>query len=337
MRNGRLILAAGLWLVAMGVLADGFPEAETFAGANSLAAVGEAFMPESEWQVRDVEALDVRLREAHDARGSGDSSGDSVFHPDAGTGPLVKALLAVVAEEPALPHVRYRLRYAKTRVMPEGAGGPMSVSLVEVARFNLGPARRADLVERLGEEAVAPPPAFGEGPDLAWRLVTRPVQGQAAGIVRAARRELPGEAPADCFAFSCRHGASLTAEVRDWPEAREITPRLDFAALEVALLDTALERLGVAVVDDQGRQHWRGFEWRESVAPGTPFVEAVIERGLGQDEGVDLVIHDDHLMDTEQRARWYRLMAVAAGSDRPPLTAETREVEQRPPPPWATD
>lgn len=279
MRPWRTLLAGGLLLGAIGTLADAFTEAETLAGANSLAAVGEAFMPESEWQVRDVEALDVRLREAHEGHGGG----DSVFHPDAGTGPLVKALLAVVNEEPVLPHARYRLRYAMTRVMPEGAGGPLDVSLVEVARFNLGPARRAELVESLGEEAVAPPAAFGEGPDLAWRLVTRPVQGQVAGIVRAARRELPGEAPADCFASSCRHGASLTAAVRDWPEESEITPRFDFTALEVALLDTALERLGVVVADEQGRRRWQGFEWREPVAPGTPFVEAVIERGLGQD------------------------------------------------------
>jgi len=334
MQSRRLILAAGLWLGALGALAEGFPEAGTLTGASSLAAVGEAFMPERDWQARDIESLDVRLREAHDAHDGGESSGDSVFHPDAETGPLVKALLAVVTKEPVLTHARYRLRYAKTRVIPEGAGGPLEVSLVEVARFNLGPARRADLVESLGEEAVAPPAAFGEGPDLAWRLVTRPIQGQAAGIVRAARRELPGEAPADCFASSCRDGASLTAEVRNWPEGGEITPRLDFAALEVALLDTALERLGVAVAHDQGRPRWQGFEWRESVAPGTPFVEVVIERGLGQDEGADLVIHDDHLMDHETRARWYRLMAMVAAPDRPPRFFQSQDRESWPRPGW---
>ncbi|MGM0915599.1 MAG: hypothetical protein ACQEXC_14735 [Pseudomonadota bacterium] len=121
-----------------------------------------------------------------------DGDGSSIFHPDADTGPLTKALLVLMIEEADLPHSRVWLRYARASVAPQGQA-PIPVELVEVVSFDLGPARREALVAQHGESRVAPAEAFGEGGHIAWRFITRPVMGQVADITHAARREIPLE------------------------------------------------------------------------------------------------------------------------------------------------
>ena len=323
-------VATGLLLGSMSVLADDFVESGALSEVRSLDTVGEAFMPAPEWRSVDVEALQGQLRKK-----LSDDKGDgvSIFHPDADNGPLSKALLVALHDAPALPHVRYRLRYAQARVIPEGAGAPLEISLVEVLRLNLGSARRAELVEMLGEERVAPPEQFGVGPDIAWRLVTHPLMGQAAEIAQAAQREvLPREAP-NCFGIPCRQSASLNAEAREWPEPVMLDTHLDESLLELSLLEAGLERLGLQR-DAQGMSRWHSPEWPESVAAGEPFIEISLERGLGQDDGMDLVLHYDQLMDHETRALWERLMAFPAIPGQPAMVFMSQDRELWPRPEW---
>ena len=330
MQHCWISVAAGLLLGSMSALADDLVDSGALNEARSLDAVGEVFMPEAEWRSVDVEALQSRLRQM---LSDGDDTAAGIFHPDADSGPLSKALLVALHEAPALPHVRYRLRYAQAQVMPEGAGGPLQVSLVEVLRFNLGSARRAELVEMLGEERVAPPEQFGVGPDMAWRLVTHPVMGQVAEITQASQRELSsGDAP-NCFGVPCRQSASLNAEARDWPDPVMLDTHLDESLLELSLLEAGLERLGLQR-DAQGVSRWHSPEWPESVAAGEPFIEISLERGLGQDDGMDLVLHYDQLMDHETRALWERLMAFPAIPGQPAMVFMSQDRELWPRPEW---
>ena len=304
-------LAAGLLLVTSSVFADDLPgediETAVLSQAASLQEVGAVYMPETVWQTLDVEVLQEQIRQ--ELR-EGDDEPPGLFHADAESSPLGKALRVALYDAPALPHVRYRLRYALARVMPEGAGGPLEVSLVEVARFNLGPARRAELVEMLGEERVAPAEQFGEGPDMVWRLVTRPVMGQVADIAYASRRELPPEDTSLCLGSPCHLPDSLNVGIRDWPEPVALEAALDVSELELELLQAGLERLGLLWPGEHGTAHWQMPEWPESVAAGESFIEISLERGLGQDDGLDLVLHYDQLMDHEIKALWVRLIAV---------------------------
>ncbi|SEK66235.1 hypothetical protein [Halomonas daqiaonensis] len=332
----------GLW--SMGAMASGEMTADLrLAEAESLEAVARAFLPEAEWQHKDAQALQAQVRQV---LADGREGGASVFLPDADTGPLSNALLVVLNEESELPHVRYRLRYARASVDLEGQS-PLPVELVEVARFNLGPARRTELVEMHGEERVAPAEVFGQGPDVAWRFVSRPIMGQMADITHAARHELPDEHAERCLGLPCRDAESLNEVVRDWPEPQPFEPEpfepeplepqspesaLGEPSLELSLMEAGLERLWLIERDERGRARWRSPEWPESASAGEPFIEVSLERGLGQDDNVDVVIHHDQLMDHEIRALWQRLIAFDTGPEQRPLVwvAQEREFWPRP-------
>ena len=339
-RSGSVVgqamgVTAGLLLATTGAFADAFPgekaDAAALEQASSLQEVAALFMSETTWQALDVEALQGEIRQAlNDA----ENEQQGVFHADANSGPLSKALLVALQDVPALPHVRYRLRYAMAQITPEGAGGPLVVSLVEVARFNLGPTRRAELVEMLGEERVAPAEQFGEGPDMVWRLVTRPVMGQVADIAYAARRQLPSEDTSLCLGSPCRLPDSLNAGIRDWPEPAALEATLGESLLEVTMLETGLGRLGLLWPDEQGTAQWRAPEWPESVVAGEPFIEISLERGLGQDDGFDLVLHYDQLMDHEIKALWVRLIAVPMAPGQSVMLGASQDQEPWPRPDW---
>lgn len=328
MRSLNLIVIAGTMGIAAAALGGEMVEDQRLSEAASLEEVADAFIPEAVWQRQDASALQERLRIS---LGDG-AGGDSVFRADADMGPLSKALLVALADAPELPHVRYRLRYALARVAPEGSP-PITAELVEVARFNLGPARRAQLVEILGEEQVAPAASFGQAPDVAWRLITRPVMGQLADIVYLAWRTLPEQHDEACLGQSCRDADSLHDAVHDWPDPQPADPPLAREALELSLLRAGLERLGHIQRDEQDRTAWRSPEWPETVSAGEPFIEVSLERGLGQDDAVDLVIHHDQLMDDHTRAWWERLIAFDTGAGGV-VTLTTSDHEAWPRPEW---
>ncbi len=165
------------------------PEGDTVSGV--AASFVEGFAP------RDIRRLEEALRETL----PGDPA--SVFLPDADLSPATRAVMLVDLEEASLRHYRSWITVETREVRPAGAGGPVPVSLVSVERYNLGPARRARLVESTGSDRVAPPEAFGTGPDVAWRIATRPVQGMRADLVAAGRGVIERSGQATCGPVPC--------------------------------------------------------------------------------------------------------------------------------------
>ncbi|PWJ20229.1 hypothetical protein SAMN05421539_10344 [Jannaschia seohaensis] len=85
--------------------------------------------------------------------------------------PRKHAVTLVDLEEPSLRHYRSGVTVETREIQPQAADGPVPLSLVSVERDNLDPALRAPLAKSLGPDRVAPPDAFGTGPDVGWRSV----------------------------------------------------------------------------------------------------------------------------------------------------------------------
>ena len=123
--------------------------------------------------------------------------------PDADLPPVARAIEIFAAQDGFAPHGRIWVSQETVDITPEGAGGPMPVSLIRLQAFNLGAARRNALMDILDADAVAPLAAFGVGPDIEWRFVMRPVQGMHADILAAARQEIATDDTVDCGLFAC--------------------------------------------------------------------------------------------------------------------------------------
>ena len=132
--------------------------------------------------------------------------------PDADLPPLARAVEIFAAQEGFAAHGRIRLTQESVEIIPEGAGGPMRVSLIRLQAFNLGEARRDELMDFLDTSAVAPLEAFGAGPNVEWRFVMRPIQGMRADIVAAARHEIAAGDIVDCGPSDCTSPDPLDME-----------------------------------------------------------------------------------------------------------------------------
>lgn len=139
----------------------------------------------------------------------------SVFLPDANLDAVTRALLLFEHHEKELPHARYVVQFSTEHhtEVPE-----LQQSYVEVTRYNLGPARRADLLQYLPADQVAPISDFGQGPHVSWRLAMGPLMGMQADIRAASRKEIDqGTAQkAMCFDQPCLSLASAMP-----PEGKE--------------------------------------------------------------------------------------------------------------------
>lgn len=143
--------------------------------------------------------------------------------PDADLPPLARAVEIFAAQEGFAPHGRIRLTQESIEIIPEGAGAPMHVSLIRLQAFNLGEARRNELIEVLDASAVAPLEAFGAGPNVEWRFIMRPIQGMRADIVAAGRREIPSDDALDCGPSVCTSPEPLDIETLG-PTCAKLTP-----------------------------------------------------------------------------------------------------------------
>jgi hypothetical protein len=135
--------------------------------------------------------------------------------PDADLDPLTRSIVILEANEPPLPHVRYRVTYSMdvSPDMPE-----VQQAYAEVTRYNLGPSRREDLLMSVPDGQVADPVEFGVGPHISWRFALAPVMGMRAGLVYASRTEVP-EAQArtaDCLGEPCLSVADPSGPVTGW-------------------------------------------------------------------------------------------------------------------------
>ncbi|MEG3193613.1 hypothetical protein SNE32_15420, partial [Lysobacter sp. D1-1-M9] len=155
--------------------------------------------------------------------------GNSAFHPDAHLVAPVRAMLLVDAEETEVRHARYRIRYD---LLPPTADGDGPTAHVEVARFNLGPAIRAELATQDPALPLAPLEAFGTGPHVVYRFTMAPIQGMQASVREAGRHELnETEASAmSCLDQPCLDPAALAGPEGDWRTLDPEMPPLSFHA-----------------------------------------------------------------------------------------------------------
>lgn len=219
---------------------------------------------------------------------------------DADVTALEKALLLVDLEEEPLSRVRYSVRVSM-RVL-----GDVPVTFVQVDRYNLGPAVRADTIEAYGEENTADASSFGIGPHVGWRFVMQPTAKAAAILLSAGRREISeDEAVADsCFGRTCL-SLDPADDVKDWKDAASgdfTYPKMAYPPTTV--IDAGDERveqevtahvalemaasLGLASVNESGVL-WT-FEPPEGFGPQSPFLAMVIDRNLGQEIMTDAIM-----------------------------------------------
>lgn len=140
--------------------------------------------------------------------------------PDADLPPVARAIEIFAAQEGYAAHGRIRITEERVEIRPDGAGGVVPVSLIRLQAFNLGAARRAELLDFLDADVVAPLDAFGAGPDVEWRFIMRPVQGMRADIVAVARQEVDGRARRDCGPVDCTAPEPLDMDATGQPCTR---------------------------------------------------------------------------------------------------------------------
>jgi len=265
---------------------------------------------------------------------------DTVMAPGAGLSPLTKSIVAVQAHDGRLPSVRYHLSYAQAEATVTAGGATGQISLIELRRFNLGPARHAQVVAEHGAENTAPLDAFGEGPHLVWRFAMQGLRGVDAVILSAARGET--DTPeTECLGFHCLMADSIIAHIADWQmgpatQAPQFRPSYDEiwqgAPSSAAVLDMLALHNGLAETE-AGRDdaRWRSFEWREGAEAGNSFVDVIVEAGLWQAPGAEVMLRDTDLMDDELQTIWYRLGAFSGpqGAEIQPFQATEKWPDRR--------
>lgn len=256
-----------------------------------------------------------------------DEAEPSVFWSTADIGPMPLAMLALETEEGSLERVRYRILYGVAWFEETPSAVAVPYSFVEVTRFNLGPAIRQELVESLGEDAVASSEAFGEGPHVAWRLVTRPLMGHRALIVAAGRAELPDDRAFErlCFDHPCLSTVSGIEEFVPWSELEEvILPEAPYAVQEAGIVTpvAAVDILLGAVEIEQA-----GDEVGRSAALPDAVIQAVVAWNLGQDQGLDAAYRWGGFLDDSVAAEWRRLVSFGQGPELVPAVMEAVSYE----------
>ncbi len=309
-----------LWLgVGLNVLAD---------DKATIVDIAEAHVMQAPYERLDPEPLQEALGDHLE------SDSESVFLPGHDLGPLTRALVNMEAVEGRVEPARYRLRYGLQHFAPDDESPVIEVSTVQVDRFNLAPAHRQELIRTHGADRVRPADEADQAAHVSWRMASRPLRGTVALPIAISRAEIPDAfaESMDCLGVSCMSLTSvMDASEGDWQKGE--SPELDFEApytvsrkgvpSVAALLELLLADAGALQRNDGFK--WRGFEFREGVAPGAAFVDIIIETGLGQDQVISGVLRDDRLMDHETRTRWVRIRAVATAPEQAPVVELSRK------------
>ena len=255
----------------------------------------------------------------------------AIFPPGGRLNPLTKAILMLENEEGVVPHARYRIRYAMEG-RGDGTGGPpVPYSFVEIDRYNLGAVFREAIAESFGEARTPPPESFGAGEHVSFRMEFRPIQGRTADPVAMSRRVISDDEArmTRCLTLSCLDVASTGDEAMPWREHDGSGTGFDRPYEDIrngvhtpaAMADLLVLESGAARISD-GNLSWTGFEESESVRPGEPFFEIVMDVNLAQDFGIEAVSWYGHLMDDSVAAIWQRAMTFPSGDAAPHLFTE---------------
>ena len=302
-------LGAGSLSVAQS-LDDWMPSFEG-GGGNVLQSLEQNFTTAQGYkQIDDEEALSTINEKLTPARP------DSVFLPSSDLDPFVMAVLMLELHEPLLERVRYRLRYGMVWAELEEGKAPLPLSLVQLDRFNLGPAIRDTVVESMGADHVAPPEEFGVGPHTSWRLITRPIMGHSAMPLAISHQEIGDEkaAAATCFEQSCTSLEAITEEAAQWRGEAKTPVAPEETSYEV-IRNRVLSPAAATEMLTADLTRNLMSEPRESAYDGRPFIELVIETGLGQDSALSAALHDTAMMDDSIKAYWELLQAMPGAQE----------------------
>jgi hypothetical protein len=140
--------------------------------------------------------------------------------PGLGQGMTPPELAALVLEFREVKAV-WRTRTV-VRIMRRTVGSDV-LDMVEIERFNLGPALRAAMIHDTGKAPSAE--AFGVGPHVAWRIVTQPDGRFGALVVAAGRRDFPEfEArDRDCAGLLCTSVTKTIEQHGRWTQVSDAT------------------------------------------------------------------------------------------------------------------
>lgn len=243
--------------------------------------------------------------------------------PDAGINAATRALMLLESKEKPLPHARYRIIYRLDNA-PDFGGYPNAY--VEVTRFNLGPAIRADVADSTPKGVpVAPPKHFGLGPSVSWRFVMGWQQGGVAAVIRASRSALSaGQAKAvGCLGTPCMALENPRGPAGEWKQITPPSPQPVAYVSEANGVSTAA-RISELLYRhaSAGRAHIEALPMHAD----TPQLIFVISMNIeGQDHTADGLLHQQLLRDDAVSDIWTRRRD--AGRD----TVEWREyVEYHP-------
>jgi|GEM_PF-770159 len=218
---------------------------------------------------------------------------------DKDVSPTEQALLLLEALEPALPRVRYMLRYSEVKA------GEITVALVDLRRYNLGPTIRNETIREYGADNTAGPGAFGVGPHAGWRFVFERDTGGTTSLMAAGRREFTNAEAAkrDCLVRKCLD-LDLLDDFADWTELAksvgEAAPPYstrskvrfgdefadDYAPAYIAL--KLADAIGM-ITSRNGQMLWT-VEQRQGPATDEPLFAIVIDRNLGQEIFTDAAL-----------------------------------------------
>ena len=229
-------------------------------------------------------------------------TGNSIFGSDAKINGATKALMLLQSQEPALPHVRYRITYRRDNA-PDFGG--YANAYVEVTRFNLGPVRRTDVVESTPAGVpVAPAEYFGIGPSVSWRFVMGSIQGQLADVVKASRRVLSSaDAKAmDCLGTPCMSLRTVVGPTSDWKPMK--TPTVAPSTFVAQAHGVATAAWISELLYKQGSAGQDQIE-ALSMHASQPQLTFVISMAVdGQDQSADGLLHQQLLMDDAVSGMW---------------------------------
>lgn len=235
--------------------------------------------------------------------------GQSVFNPDADLDALTKAVLLIDCAEGSLPHARYLIRYHLVQV-PQVDDAQRDY--IEVLRFNLGPQRYQDVIQYVDQEFWPPESIFGVGPNLAWRFVFGPVQGNRAHIERASRTELSPAAAAgqNCLGTPCLSVTSPPGPSGAWRAFSP--PALDAAVYhepDDAGLPGPARMTQMLLLNATGGSGQAKFS--ESASIKQPEMVFLVSKNIeGQDSSISGLLHQRGLMDDAISELWTLLRMI---------------------------
>ncbi|NYT62593.1 hypothetical protein H0A66_09750 [Alcaligenaceae bacterium] len=293
-------------LMVLGLLAVGVAQAAVLPeeAATRLETEAEAFVQTKGYTSVNVDTLADKKYYSTALFPGLKSNG--MFAPDASLDPVTKAVLQLDSRENILPRVRYRISYNMGYLpgMPEAWQ-----SYVEVTRFNLGPAVRADLQASIPPEHLGSAASFGVGPHVSWRFVMAPRMGMLSDIVSASRKVLTNaQATAlDCLGVPCLSLEDPTGPGSTWHGVA--TPSLGepaFSAHHQGLerpARVAQELLTLAAPEGLEATPYR---------PETPRMVFVVSMNVsGQEEAVHGLLHNIDVMDDAIASVWTQRFQIS--------------------------